>query len=387
MNIDFKHCDTDTDHKPDTWLQIFQAKSRGRDFIADGKQKKELWKRDYEQIFLHSFNPHTLQFESSISASKSGYSGFAQCARGANSLELARMFGKIPSNLCFRDSHVTLDELHAASESLHQHITENLFFVDTVYNDKESANQSDRRKLIHTTGSVEFMHTLKIPKSSAGCHLSRPDTGICFQSSNLELMLSNNKSLSLPPLCSKGASNWMHTIVQAEQTRKRVAQLIGYQNKLSLLVRDRWFKLIKLAIFIEKSFERQWKVMEKHFDPNEHFCESSKWKARCTLGYLQDHIYTLLRELVYLMERVSYKNIFSNSEASTADILFKSLEKDLSLIPYPIKPLTEQEEGKELYKLCKEALQSGCSPFRRFISPRWVEAGNILFLVKCASCP
>ena len=129
---------------------------------------------------------------------------------------------------------------------------------------------------------------------------------------------------------------------------------------------------------MEKSFERQWSVLEKHFDPQEQFSDYSKWTARCSLAYIQDHMYAILRELVYLFERVAYKNNFSHVEASKADMLFKSLEYDLSLLPYPIRQLTVQEENKEIYKLCGEATQIGCSPYRRFISPKWTETGEKL---------
>jgi hypothetical protein len=378
---------TDLDHKPDTWLQVFQSHApllMNSDAIHDSedvdakssrKQNlKETWNEEYSRIYKHFFNPCTRQFESSLS--ESGPSGYAlQCARTANNLELARMFGVIPSTLCFRDNLVTLEELRAARGCLQQ-VTDIPFFEDASDSDEHSANKADKKLLMNKrNGCMQFIKTLNIPASCTG--RSRSETGILFQSSNLELKLSNNKCVAIPPLCSRGAGNWMRVIVQADQTRNRLAQLLGYQSRLSHLVNDRCFKLIKTAIFIEKSFERQWKVLEKQFDPNEDFSELSKWKARCTLAYLQDHMYALLSELIYLFERVSYKNSFSNTEASKADMLFHCLDHDASLLPYPIRPMTGQEEGKEVCKLCKEAMQSGCTPYRRFISPKWVHEGKL----------
>lgn len=379
--------ETDSDHKKQAWLQIFKANavlsmnsesdSDPEDIEGNTFREKKLqnlkneWRKEYDKIFVHSFNPLTCQFEN-LSPENSGS---VHCARGANSLELAKMFPSIPSELCFRDNHVTLEELRAARASL-QHQQQRIpCFEDTAYDDHNPSNKSNSRSLSHQrNGCMQFLKTLNVPASTAP--RSRLEEVIRFQNSCLELKLSNSKSLALPPLCSRGTKNWLHSIVQADQTKKRVAQLIGYRNRLSQLVNDRWFKLIKMAIFMEKSFERQWSVLEKHFDPQEQFSDYSKWTARCTLAYIQDHMYAILRELVYLFERVSYKNNFSHVEASKADMLFKSLEYDLSLLPYPIRQLTVQEENKEVYKLCVEAAQTGCSPYRRFISPKWVETGD-----------
>ena len=376
--------ETDKYHKPDTWLQIIPANTvqgmdpgSDQDDLADKSIRKQClkssFKEVYSKVYYHSFNPCTLQFESQ-SCEPSGNSGLVQCARSANTLELTRMFGIIPSSLCFKDKLVTKEDLHAARKSLQQYSDDFHFFEDTE--DQHTGNKSNKENLpSNRNGGMQFIKSLNIPAPITG--RSRPKEGILFPNSILELRLNKNKCLALPPLCSRGARNWMNSIVQAELTRKRVAQLIGYQNKLSHLVNDRWFKVIKTAIFMEKSFERQWNVLGQYFDPNEGFSEFSKWSARCTLAYVQDHMYALLRELVYLFERVSYKNSFSNTEASKADMLFKCLEQDASLLPYPIRPLTAQEEGKEVCKLCREAMQSGCSPYRRFISPKWVETGVV----------
>jgi hypothetical protein len=328
----------------------------------------------YGRMYFHSYNPCTRKFESKSEITR--YSGCMQCARRANSLELSRMFQMIPSELCFKDSLVALEELHAARERLQQHHKADIpLFEDTAAGDENQVNKSKKgNSSCQRNGCMQSIESLGINTSTLG----RPslEKVLLFQKSKLELKLSNNKCLALPPLCSRGAGNWMHSIVQVKQTRKRLAQLIGYQNKLSHLVGDRWFKLIKMGIFVEKSFERQWNVLEKHFDPNEMFSEYSKWTARCTLACVQDHMYALLQELIYLFERVSYKNNFSNSEASRADILFKSIELDASLLPYPIRKMTEQEENREVCKLCREAMEAGCSPYRRFISRKWVETGG-----------
>jgi hypothetical protein len=352
----------------DSDLEDIEEKSSRKKSLQNLKNN---WSKEYKKTFVHSFNPLTCQFETL----SSGPSDPVQCARGANSLEISKMFRSIPSELCFRDNHVTLEELRAARASL-QHQQQGIpCFEDTAANDQNTSNNSNSKNLSHQrNGCFQFLNTLDIPASTAS--RSRSEEVIRFPNSILELKLSSNKCLALPPLCSRGTKNWMHSIVHADQTKKRVAQLIGYKNRLSQLVNDRWFKLIKMEIFMEKSFERHWSVLEKHLDMQEQFTEYSKWTARCTLAYVQDHMYAMLRELVYLFERVSYKNNFSNAEASKADMLFKSLEYDASLLPYPIRQLTQQEENKEVYKLCVEATQAGCSPYRRFISPKWMETGH-----------
>jgi hypothetical protein len=338
------------------------------EYISKKKQNlKEIWNEEKDKIFKNSFNPFTIQFDSTSSELR----GSVQCARGANCVALARLFVLIPKELRFGGNYIAFKELRAARMSMQRQQNEFPFFEDTGYNDQGTGENCEKRD-----GCMQFIKVLNIPATTA---VKSRSTGlILFQNSNLELKLSNNNTFALPPLCSRGARNWMHSIVHAKQTMKRVAQLIGYQDILSQLVKDRWSKLIKTAIFMEKSCEWQWSMLEKHLDPNEQLSEYSKWTARCTIAYLQDHIYDLLRELVYLLERVCYKNNCSNSLASKVDMLFNSIDHDLACLPYPIRRITEQEESKEVFKLCKEALHAGCSPYRLFISSKLTNTGDIL---------
>jgi hypothetical protein len=320
------------------------------------------WNNEYSKIFVNGFNPLTNQFETKPHEQ----SGAAQFARAADSRKLAEMFESIPNEFLFRDSFVTLEHLRAARKSL-QYQQDNIH----CFNDTVDSTQNPEKNV----GCMQFIKALDIPASSDTN--SRQKEVILFHNFNLELQPDNKKFLALPPLCSRGTRNWMHSIVQADHIRNRVAQLIGFQNRLSLMVNTRWFKLVKMWIIVDRSFERQWSVLEKCFDPNEQFTECSKWTARCTLAYLQDHTYALLKELLYLLERVAYKNTFSNSEASKVDLLFKCLEHNTSLLPYPIRQLTKTEENKEVYKLCLEAKRAECSPYRRFISPKWMNTGDL----------
>ena len=324
---------------------------------------KEAWEKEYPKVFKHSFNIEALRFEPTTAQNNSG---LLQHARAAHVPALQRMFSSIPNSMLFADELVNLGELRQSRSSLKIDEKKHPCFEDRP-EIQSASNLTGASGQLQSAGCMQFIKSLKIQ--------TRTNIEIVVLNPIMELNLNNKKSICLPPLCSRGAKNWMKSIVQSEQVKQRAAQLLGYRGKLAQLVGSRWLKVIQEVIFLEKSFERQWNVLEMHFDPNVQFTEAEKWTARCTLAYIQDHAYTLLRELIYLIERISFKNRVCNVEISTINKIFEGLERDTSVLPYPLRRLTDQEEGKEVFKLCTQAKQAGCIPYRRFLSRYWEEPG------------
>jgi hypothetical protein len=171
--------------------------------------------------------------------------------------------------------------------------------------------------------------------------------------------------------CSQTVRQYVKTIGKSKDLKLRVAQLMGWEDVLSPLImspENNVNTFIDVYCWQKTIFSQAWSGLGAKLDPDTRVKLGDKLYWRSYTANTQLHVNKLLAMTTYLMERIAYRNMASNTVKARIKTLISAIINAVNKAPLAERIDEFRAEIQAVrFKLHKSAKDEGFCPFRYFL--------------------